>query len=89
MAVAGSSVLVLGDGIAVAIAWDPLHRPIPTRTAIGRAARATQLLGLARRRALPVHRDAELAVLLATDEGPVPERLWAQLADVVAAVRRR
>ena len=51
-AVAGASLLLLGDGAAVAIAWDPIHRPMPVRTATGRAARATQLVGLARRHAI-------------------------------------
>lgn len=88
IAIAGSTLLVLGDDVAVAIAWDPLHRPIPTRTAAGRAARATQLLALARRHALPVHRDPALARTLAADLGPVPEPAWPRLAELVAAVRR-
>ena len=88
-AVAGASVLVLGDGVAVAVAWDPVRRPVPIRTASGRAARATQLLGLARRFAIAVHRDAELATLLATGDGPVPEAHWPRLAEVVAATRNR
>jgi len=87
-AVAGATVLVLGDDAAVAIAWDAARRPIPTRTAAGRAARATQLLGLARRHRVPVHRDAALAAALVDTEGPVPERHWARLAEVIAAVRR-
>ena len=84
----GATLLLLGDDVAVAIAWDPVHRPIPTRTAVGRAARATQLLGLARRRQLPVHRDADLARMLAIDAGPVHERHWARLAEIIAAVKR-
>lgn len=88
-AIAGASVLLLGDGVAVAVAWDPQRRPVPTRTASGRAARATQLLGLARRHAIAVHRDAELATLLATGEGPVPEAHWARLAEIIAATSRR
>lgn len=88
-AIAGASVLVLGDGLAVAVAWDPVRRPVPTRMATGRAARATQLLGLARRHSIAVHRDTELATLLATGEGPIPERHWPHLADVIAATRRR
>jgi flagellar biosynthesis protein FlhB len=85
---AGATVLVLGDDVAVAIAWDPARRPIPTRTATGRAARATQLLGLARRHHVPVHRDAALAAALAVADGPVPELHWARLAEVIAATRR-
>jgi flagellar biosynthesis protein FlhB len=88
-AIAGASVLVLGDGVAVAVAWDPVRRPVPTRTASGRAARATQLLGLARRHSIAVHRDAELATLLATGEGPVPDQHWSRLAEIIAAVRAR
>jgi flagellar biosynthesis protein FlhB len=79
---------LLGDGVAVAIAWDPLRRPQPTRTVAGHDARATQLLALARRRQLPVHRDTTLARSLATAVGPVPERHWPRLAEVIAAVKR-
>lgn len=88
-AVAGASVLVLGDGVAVAVAWDPVRRPVPTRTASGRAAQATQLLGLARRHAIAVHRDAELATLLAMGDGPVPETHWARLAEIISATKSR
>ena len=88
-AVAGATVLLLGDGVAVAVAWDPVRRPVPVRTASGRAARATQLLGLSRRFAIPVHRDAELATVLAAGEGPVPEAQWPRLAEIVAATRHR
>jgi flagellar biosynthesis protein FlhB len=87
-AVAGAAVLVLGDGAAVAVSWDAARRPIPTRTASGRGARATQLLGLARRHRVPVHRDAALAAALAGGDGPVPELHWARLAEIIAAVRR-
>lgn len=86
LSIAGAAVLVLGDGTAAAIAWDPARRPIPACTAIGRAAGATQLLGLARRHGIPVHRDPELAAALA--EGPVAESRWARLAQIIAAVRR-
>ncbi|MDQ3336965.1 MAG: EscU/YscU/HrcU family type III secretion system export apparatus switch protein [Myxococcota bacterium] len=85
--VAGATLLVLGDDIAIAVAWDPIHRPIPTRTATGRGAKATQLLALARRHAVPVHRDALLARRL-LDTGPVPEVHWPRLAEIIAAVRR-
>jgi type III secretion system FlhB-like substrate exporter len=89
-AVAGATVLVLGDDAAVAISWDAARRPIPTRTATGRGARATQLLGLARRHRIPVHRDATLAAALVGGDagGPVPEPHWARLAEIIAAVRR-
>ena len=88
-AIAGSSVLLLGDGVAVAIAWDPAHRPVPTTTAIGRAAHATQLLGLARRHAIAVHRGPELTAALATTVGAVPEATWPRLAEIIAATRAR
>ncbi|MBX3161915.1 MAG: EscU/YscU/HrcU family type III secretion system export apparatus switch protein, partial [Deltaproteobacteria bacterium] len=86
--VAGATVLLLGDGVAVAIAWDPMRRPVPMRTATGRGARATQLLGLARRHRVPVHRDHALAGALVDGEGPVPEARWVALAEIVAAVGR-
>jgi type III secretion system FlhB-like substrate exporter len=88
-AIAGSSVLLLGDGIAVAIAWDPAHRPVPTTTAIGRGPHATQLLGLARRHAIAVHRDPELTSALPTTVGPVPAATWPRLAEIIAAARGR
>lgn len=86
--VEGAAVLILGDDAAVAIAWDPVRRPVPTRIAIGTRAYATQLLGLARRHGVPVHRDAALAATLVDAEGPVPGGAWRQLADVIAALRR-
>ncbi len=88
-AIAGSTLLLLGDDAAVAIAWDPVRRPVPLRTVAGRRARATQLLGLARRYQLPVHRDPPLVELLVGREGPVPERHWARPAEIVAALTRR
>jgi type III secretion protein U len=87
-AIARSTVLVVGDDIAVAIAWDPTRQPTPWRTAVGRRARATQLLALARRQRLPVQRDADLAAALVDAEGTVPESHWPRLAEIVAAVRR-
>lgn len=87
-AVAGAAFLLLGDGVAVAIAWDPVRRPVPVRTAVGRDARATQLLGLARRHRIPVHRDPAMASALAA-EGPVPERDWPRLAEIAAATSSR
>ncbi|MEJ7603386.1 MAG: EscU/YscU/HrcU family type III secretion system export apparatus switch protein [Kofleriaceae bacterium] len=88
-ALAGSTLLVLGDDTAVAIAWDPIRRPIPVRTATGRRARATQLLALARQHRVPIHRDVVLATALVADEGPVPELHWPRLAEIVAALRAR
>ncbi len=88
-AVAGASLLLLGDDTAVAIAWDPVRRPVPVRTATGTGARATQLLALARRSRIPVHRDTELAAALVESDGPVPEARWSRLAEIVAATTRR
>ncbi len=87
-AVAGAVVVILGDDLAIAIAWDATKRPVPTRVAIGRRARSTQLIGLARRHGVAVHRDPALARALGDGEGPVPEQHWRALADVLAALRR-
>jgi flagellar biosynthesis protein FlhB len=84
---AGATLVVLGDDVAVAIAWDPVRRPIPARIAAGRGARATQLLGLARRHRIPVHRDNELARAL-DGMGDVPRARWARLAEIIAATHR-
>jgi flagellar biosynthesis protein FlhB len=86
-AVARAALVLLGDDIAVAIAWDPRYQPVPVRTITGRRARATQLLGLARRHRIAVHRDAQLASALVDGDGPVPEALWARLAEIVAAAQ--
>lgn len=88
-AVAGASLLLLGDNAAVAVAWDPRRRPVPVRTASGRGVLATQLLGLARRYQVPVHRDPALVTALVDGDGPIPERHWPPLAEVVAATRGR
>ena len=87
--VAGASLLLLGDDAAVAIAWDPLRRPVPVRTATGRGPRARQLLGLARRHRIAVHRDPALAAALVDGDGPIPEPHWRRLAEVIAATRGR
>lgn len=88
-AVAGASLLLLGDATAVAVAWDPARRPIPIRTATGRGPRATQLLGLARRYRIAVHRDPGLTAQLVDGDGPIPEPHWPRLAEIVAATRGR
>ncbi|CAN5250871.1 N/A [soil metagenome] len=87
-AVAGCAVVILGDDLAIATAGDATKRPIPKRVAIGRRARATQLIGLARRHRIAVHRDPDLARALGDGEGPVPETRWRALADVLAALHR-
>jgi flagellar biosynthetic protein FlhB len=86
-AIAKATLLLLGDDVAVAIAWDAARQPAPTIVAHGTGARATQLLAHARRQALPVHRDAALAAALPT-VGTVPEASWPRLAEIIAAVRR-
>lgn len=85
--VAGAALVILGDDTAIAIAWDPVRQPVPLRVATGRAASATQLLGLARRYRIAVHRDVALAAALGDGEGPVSERDWGRLAKLVAATR--
>jgi len=67
-----ATVLVLGNGVAAAIAWDPIHRPVPVCVAQGRGTEATRLLGLARRDRVPVHRDVELAAQLVGDAAARP-----------------
>jgi flagellar biosynthesis protein FlhB len=86
-AVASASFLVLGDNAAVAVAWQ--RHPIPVRTATGRGARATQLLGLARRHRIAVHRDTRLAAALVDNDGPIPETHWRRLAEIAAATHAR
>ncbi len=97
--VAAANLLLVGDDVAVAIAYDPLRSPAPTRIAVGRGAAATQLLAHARRQALPIHRDAQLAAALAADaahasalttrEHAIDEARWPRLAEIIAAVRGR
>ncbi|MCX5745934.1 MAG: EscU/YscU/HrcU family type III secretion system export apparatus switch protein, partial [Proteobacteria bacterium] len=85
------TLLVLGGDdelVAVAVAWDPIHRPIPACTTHGRGVRATQLVALARRQGVPIHRDVALASRIAR-LGPLAERDWPRLAEIVAAVRRQ
>ncbi len=85
---AEATLLVLGDDAAVAIAFDPIRTPTPTRVAVGKGIRVTQLVALARRYRLPIHREPALAAALAERRGAVPERHWARLAELVAATRR-
>jgi flagellar biosynthesis protein FlhB len=89
IAVARSFVVILGDDVAVAIAWHARLQPVPVRTITGRRAHATQLVGLARRHRVPVHRDAQLAATLVDGDGPVADGHWARLADIIAAVTGR
>lgn len=88
-AIAGATLLIVGEAAAVAVTWDPARRPIPVRTAAGRGPRAAQLLGLARRHGVAIHRDPALAAALVGGDGPVPRRHWPRLAEIVAALRGR
>lgn len=96
--IAAASLLLVGDDVAVAIAYDPIRHPTPTRIAAGTGPAATQLLAHARRQALPIHRDAQLAAALAADataaqrasaEPAIAEAHWPRLAEIIAAVRGR
>ncbi|MGE0551585.1 MAG: EscU/YscU/HrcU family type III secretion system export apparatus switch protein [Kofleriaceae bacterium] len=86
--IAGASVVILGDSAAVAIAWHPIHRPVPVQLARGSTSRATQLVGLARRHGIPVHREPGLVAALLDGDGAVPRRLWSRLAEIIAATLR-
>jgi flagellar biosynthesis protein FlhB len=88
-AIASATLLIVGEAAAVAVAWDPARRPVPVRTAAGRGPRAAQLLGLARRHGVAIHRDPALAAALVDGDGPVPRRHWPRLAEIVAALRGR
>lgn len=85
---AEATLLVLGDDAAVAIAFDPRRTPTPTRVAVGKGVLVTQLVALARRYRLPIHREPALAAALVERRGAVPAQHWARLAELVAATRR-
>jgi flagellar biosynthesis protein FlhB len=85
---AEATLLILGDDAAVAIAFDPVKRPTPTRVAVGKGTKVTQLVALARRYRLPIHREPALATALVGRRGAVPEEHWPRLAELVAATRR-
>jgi len=99
--IATASLLLVGDDVAVAIAYDPVRHPTPARIAVGTGPAATQLLAHARRQALPIHRDAPLASAIAADarataptherahERAIAEAHWPRLAEIIAATRGR
>jgi flagellar biosynthesis protein FlhB len=87
--IAGAALVVLGDAAAVAVVWHPVHCPIPMRAAIGRGPERAQLVGLARRSRIAIHRDAVLAEALAGGTGPIAASHWPRLAEIIAATRRR
>ncbi len=86
--VAGSVLVVVDDDIAIAIAWDPVHRPAPQRAAVGRGRDAAAVVALARHHGVPLRRDPDLAAALAGPPGPLPESLWPRLATAIASVSR-
>ncbi len=83
-AIAGARLVVLGDDLAVAVAWDPVRCPNPMRIASGRAARATQIIAYARRYQIAVHREPALATLVARNT-VISEEAWPRLAEIIAA----
>jgi type III secretory pathway component EscU len=85
---AGVAVVVVGDDVAIAVAWHATRQPVPTRAWVARGLRATQLVALARRHGVAIHRDRVLASALVDGFGPVPEAHWPRLADIIAATRR-
>jgi type III secretion system FlhB-like substrate exporter len=86
-ALATAALVVLGDDLAVAIAWHPARQPAPRRIAAGAGAQATAILALARRYRVPVHRAPALARPLADGAEDVDRARWPEVADLVAASR--
>lgn len=90
--VAGAAIVLVGETAdgeprAIAIAWDPMHRPEPACIRLGRGAGAMQLLALARRAGVAIHREPDV-VRQVTRRGTIARVLWPRLAELVAAVRR-
>lgn len=80
-----TTIIVVGDELAVAVAWDRVRRPSPAVTAVRRGREVGALLALARRDSVPIRRQPELAQRLAGSAGAaVPRTEWAALAAVVA-----
>lgn len=77
--------VLVGDDVAIAIAWHATRQPVPSRTSIARGVYATRLAALARRNGVAVFRDQPLTAVLAHSDGPVPEAAWPRLAEIVAA----
>ncbi len=84
---AGATLVLLGDDLAVAIAWDPVRCPNPMRVASGRSARAAQIIAYARRYQIAVHREPALATLVARHT-VISEQAWPRLAEIIAACVR-
>lgn len=80
----GARVVVVGDALAVAIAWPAGDRPHPLR--IARALDARRLLTAARAARTPIVADATLAVTLAASPRTVPDDALPAVAALLAAV---
>ena len=86
-AVRAALVVIVSDDAAAALAWHPRWQPVPRVTTAARGRAALALAALARRHAVPLHRDAALAPALAALAGrAVPDRLHPAVARVVVAV---
>jgi flagellar biosynthetic protein FlhB len=80
-------VLVVSDDVAAALAWHPRWQPLPLITTAARGRGALRLTALARRHAIPIHRDPALADQLAPlANRPAPDHLHPALARLIAAV---
>ncbi len=78
-----------GDTIkqAIALHYDEAKAsPVPQVTATGQNDIAEQIISLAREHNIPIHKDADLAVLLAQLElyEDIPETLYQAVAEVLA-----
>ncbi len=72
---------------AIALHYDESRsRPVPQVTATGQNEIAEQILELARQHNIPVHEDADLAVLLSQLDlyEDIPETLYQAVAEVLA-----
>ena len=87
VAVAGATLVVLGDDLAVAIAWHPVRCPNPVRVASGHGARASQIVAYARRYQVAIHREPALASLV-SHHTAISEEAWPRLAEIIAACVR-
>lgn len=77
-------------GAAVALRYVPGEDRLPDITARGRGAIAAQILQLAARHDIPVHRDEALAsILTRLDPGmPIPAAAFAAVAEILAFLYR-
>ncbi|MEZ4400541.1 MAG: EscU/YscU/HrcU family type III secretion system export apparatus switch protein [Kofleriaceae bacterium] len=82
--VATARVVVLGDELAVALAWQPAARPTVAR--VGRDLAARRLVAAARAARVPLVADATLATALAAGAGAIADAQLPAVADLLAAV---